>query len=98
MIRNKLTQKYYSGNQNLPSPVDYYRKIFPHIKIRGAWTKVLCTFHGESNPSLSINLREGHFRCFSCGTKGNGIIAFHKLLKGFHSYKEAARDLEASRF
>jgi DNA primase len=37
---------------------------------------ILCPFHGESNPSLSVNESSGVFICFSCKESGN----FAKLL------------------
>ncbi len=35
--------------------------------------KVLCPFHREDTPSLSINLSEGKWQCFGCGAKGNTL-------------------------
>ncbi len=35
--------------------------------------KVLCPFHDEKTPSLSINLEDGKFQCFGCGEKGNTL-------------------------
>ena len=38
----------------------------------------LCPFHKDSRAgSLVINKITGAFRCFSCGTRGGDIIAFH---------------------
>ncbi len=30
-----------------------------------------CPFHKDNNPSLSITLATGSFRCFSCGARGD---------------------------
>jgi DNA primase len=35
--------------------------------------KVLCPFHDETKPSLSINLAQGVFHCFGCGASGSVI-------------------------
>lgn len=32
---------------------------------------VLCIFHDEENPSLSINLKRGLYHCHTCGAKGD---------------------------
>ncbi len=70
----------------LPSPFLYYKKIFPNIILGSEWVSVRCVFHNDSNPSLSINLKNGGFNCFSCGAKGGDLIAFHQkhFNLGFH--------------
>lgn len=35
--------------------------------------KILCPFHAEKTPSLSLNLSEGKWHCFGCGAKGNAL-------------------------
>ena len=62
----------------LPTPLFYYKKIFPNIVSGSEWVKVCCVFHNDRNPSLSINLKSGGYNCFSCGEKGGDIIAFHQ--------------------
>jgi hypothetical protein len=62
----------------LPAPAKYYTGEFPNLKIKSEWVKVRCCFHSpDLTPSLSINMVNGHFRCFSCGAKGGDIISFH---------------------
>jgi hypothetical protein len=31
---------------------------------------ILCPWHNDRNPSLSINLTKGMYHCFACGKKG----------------------------
>ena len=63
----------------MPSPVEYYAAQLAGLKVKQGWAKVLCCFHEENQPSLSINLIEGHFRCFACNAKGGDVLAFHRL-------------------
>ena len=37
---------------------------------------ILCPFHNDVNPSLSVNLQRGQFHCFACGESG----PFYKLI------------------
>lgn len=76
----------------LPSPRNYYSEHFPNMKLGSTWSMVLCPFHEDSKPSLSINLDEGYFRCHACGAKGANIVAFHRQ---FHKmgFVEACEDL-----
>ncbi len=64
----------------LPTPSEYYSKQFPGLKIKLEWVRVKCCFHEpDNNPSLSISMVNGNFKCFACGAKGCDIIAFHRL-------------------
>ena len=58
----------------LPTPAAYYSKQFQNLKIKSEWVKVRCCFHDDSTPSLSINMVNGHFRCFGCGAKGGDVL------------------------
>lgn len=82
---------------NLPSPVNYYLKIFPNIPFRQDWIKVLCPFHDDHSPSLSINLKEGWFKCHTCGVGGGGITKFHMMKYGL-SFQETIKRLEGGRW
>ena len=81
---------------SLPPPARYLSerellKRNPH----GEWAVITCPIHkggAEKNPSLSISLSDGHFRCFSCGVSGGDILALHRLITG-KSFVEAVRDL-----
>lgn len=64
----------------LMAPADYYEIQFPGLKKNQGWAKVRCVFHHDENPSLSINLDHGHFKCHACGAKGGDIISFHARL------------------
>ena len=78
----------------LPSPVHYYKKIFPGFTSGSGWTNVCCCFHNDRNPSLSINLKSGGFLCHACGAKGGDLIAFTQLHKGI-GFRESVSHLIA---
>ncbi|MCH4248862.1 CHC2 zinc finger domain-containing protein [Acinetobacter populi] len=63
-------------------------------KGRTLWIKVVCPFHDDKAPSLSINTQKGCFKCFACEAKGGDIIAFHMQLKGI-GFVEACKQLGA---
>ena len=46
---------------------------------RGRQITVLCLFHPDKSPSLSINLEKAVFHCFGCGV-GGGVKEFARLL------------------
>lgn len=76
----------------LPLAKDYYCGEFSGLKTNQEWIKVVCPFHDDHTPSLSINLKEGHFKCHACHIKGGDIISFHQ--KRYHlSFVEACQDL-----
>ena len=77
-----------------PDPAAYYAGHFSGIEGKHGWVKVLCPFHDDHNPSLSVSLEHGGFHCFTCGEHGT-LIDFHMTSKGL-SFPEACRDLEAS--
>lgn len=82
------------NRSDLPHPEKYYAQQFPGLNIKSKWIKVRCCFHEDRNPSLSINIESGHFKCFSCDAKGCDILAFHQLRYGF-DFITAAKDLGA---
>lgn len=43
--------------------------------------KYHCPFHNDKTPSLSINPKNGKFRCFSCGENGDGIDIVQRLFE-----------------
>lgn len=58
-----------------------YKEFLPTIQEKANGEAiVLCPFHNDTNPSLSINLRTGLYHCFGCGEKGN-IFSFYMKLK-----------------
>ncbi|OGV48943.1 MAG: hypothetical protein A3F46_06860 [Legionellales bacterium RIFCSPHIGHO2_12_FULL_42_9] len=78
--KNKGRRKF--DRSLLPAPAAYYSQEIPNLKIKSEWAQTHCCFHDDSNPSLSLNMKSGHFRCFGCGAKGGDIIAFHMLRYG----------------
>jgi hypothetical protein len=66
----------------LPSPAAYYSQEIKSLKIKSEWVQTHCCFHDDSKPSLSLNMIDGHFRCFACGAKGGDVLAFHRLRYG----------------
>lgn len=92
---NYTTNKYKKFDRTrLPTPVSYYSKQFKNLKIKSEQVSVKCCFHDDKNPSLSINLVDGHFRCFGCGAKGHDVLAFHQLRYGL-SFFDAVTQLGA---
>ncbi len=76
-------------------PETYYRND-AGLDLKGrpnnqGWLFAVCPLHGDSKPSLSVNLSHGGFCCFGCGEKGD-LIRFHSLIHRT-SYKAALSDL-----
>lgn len=48
---------------------------FSHTRL--GWQKVSCYgaghLYGDRNPSASINLSTGHYKCFGCGLEGDAV-------------------------
>jgi len=80
----------------LPTPARYYSIEFPGLKIKSEWVKVICPFHDDHNPSLSINMVGGYFKCHACGSKGCDLLAF-QCLRHNQSFQEAVSTLSAWR-
>ena len=81
---------------SLPAPLSYLASAGLRIgKRSGSWIKACCPVHkggAEKNPSMSVHISEGHFKCFSCGVKGRDIIALHRLITKL-GFREAFADL-----
>lgn len=77
----------------LSNPQAYYSQFFA-LKGNKAKHLVLCCFHHDKEPSLSLDLTTGRFNCFGCGASGGDIVDFHQL-KYDLNFKEAAKDLGA---
>jgi hypothetical protein len=58
------------------------------------YAQVRCPLHGEKNPSLSIHLERGHWRCFACGETGGDALELYRRTRGL-SFAQAARELGA---
>ena len=93
--RSKSFKKIFNRS-GLPKPLDYYRQQFSKLRINKSsdWMKVNCCFHEDHNPSLSIHLKSGGFKCFSCGAKGGDVLAFHMQRYGL-TFIAAVTALEA---
>ena len=81
---------------SLPTPLKYLasRGLLKR-KPRGEWAAEFCPVHKggkEKNPSLRINLVDGHFRCMTCGESGGDLIALHRLTTGL-GFRETVRAL-----
>ena len=83
--------------ETLKSAIDpeaFYRAALPDLKGKPTtqgWILAVCPFHGDTDPSLSINLKHGGFHCFGCGEKGD-LISFHAKRNRL-SFREAMDDL-----
>lgn len=61
---------------------NFYARHIPGFESNGkAEVSCLCPFHDDKEPSLSVNLEKGVFKCFGCGKQG-GIIKFIQLRYG----------------
>lgn len=58
------------------------------------YAQVRCPIHGESNPSLSIHLARGNWRCFACGEAGGDALELYRRARDI-SFVQAARELGA---
>jgi hypothetical protein len=58
------------------------------------YAQVRCPIHGEKNPSLSIHLERGNWRCFACGEAGGDALELYRRVRGL-SFAQAARELGA---
>ena len=93
-FKNKFKSKRLKENKPIafPDPLSFYQKEFPEIERKGEWVKVHCCFHEDKNPSLSVNLVHGGFKCWACGTSGGGIVTFYRRRYGL-SYSEIIKRL-----
>ena len=58
--RNKYRREF--DRSRLPTPVSYYKTQFEKLKTKSKQVSVICCFHNETTPSLSLNLVDGYFR------------------------------------
>ena len=84
------------ARSSLPSPIQYLTgRSLIKTKTYGEWVSIYCPAHKggeEQNPSLRINLIDGHFRCMSCGVRGGDVISLHRLITGL-GFLNAVRDI-----
>lgn len=71
----------------------FYQRHIPKFDANGKTeVQCLCPFHEDKNPSLSVNLEKGVFKCFGCGEQG-GVVKFIQLRYGLDK-KEALRKIK----
>lgn len=75
MTKDALLQHYTSFE-------GFYSQYFDGHRVlqNGEW-QVLCPFHEDKNPSMTVNPKTGLFNCFACGAKG-GFIDFYMKQHG----------------
>ena len=73
--------------ERLDKEAFYRRELGELPRPRGDEVQVLCPFHEDGDPSLSINLKTGLFHCHGCGVSGD-IFKFYQLRHGC-DFKEA---------
>lgn len=60
----------------------FYQRHIPKFDANGKTeVQCLCPFHDDKEPSLSVNLEKGVFKCFGCGEQG-GVVKFVQLRYG----------------
>lgn len=81
----------------LPPALSFWEGEFGSLGRGGkSWRRVLCPFHRDRHPSLSVNAESGGFYCFACGAKGGDLVAYVMLRDGV-DFKTAAQSLGAWR-
>lgn len=62
-----------------PNVLAYYKAELKLLSVSSSnvWAMALCPFHDDKIPSLSVNVKHGGFKCFSCGCAGGDILHFH---------------------
>ncbi|NUA28664.1 CHC2 zinc finger domain-containing protein [Cupriavidus basilensis] len=58
------------------------------------YAQVRCPIHSEDNPSLSIHMQRGNWRCFACGEAGGDVLELYRRTRDI-SFIQAARELGA---
>jgi DNA primase len=80
------SRKKYQGKLDksmLLSPIATLDLLGVRYRRSGQRLECFCPFHkngAERNPSLMVDVRDGHFRCFTCGAKGGDVIALYRAV------------------
>ena len=61
------------------------------IKNTGRRQHVVCPFHGDTNPSMTI-YPDNSYKCFGCGIYGMGAISF--VMESKCTFIEAVKELK----
>jgi len=77
------------------SPISQIVGTFIPLQRKGRNLMALCPFHGDTNPSMTVNDERGTFRCWSCQTGGDAItfVMEFKKLDFIEAMRECARIL-----
>ena len=62
------------------------------IKNTGRRQHVVCPFHGDTNPSMTIYPNDNSYHCFGCSCSGSGAISF--VMESGCSFLEAINELK----
>ena len=74
----------------------YFPEWEPPKKGIYPWTKCLCPFHGDENPSAAVSYDREAFNCLACGVKGDAIsIIRHEEEVTFAEAKRIAEEVLA---
>ncbi|MEI0550874.1 CHC2 zinc finger domain-containing protein [Brachyspira intermedia] len=58
--------------------------------------KSICPFHNDKNPSLSFNIKDNYYHCFSCGASGDNIKLVQELL--YCNFNEAIEFITGNKY
>lgn len=58
----------------------------------GRQQNVVCPFHGDNNPSMTIYPKDNSYYCFGCSRNGQGAISF--VLESGCTFEEAIKELK----
>jgi len=72
--------------------LSFYETELGPLKRQGQQYVVLCPFHSDNTPSLSIDPHKGLFHCFGCD-QGGDSFAFYRLRHPGSSFSEAKEAL-----
>lgn len=67
----------------------WYYNLIPNIRCLSQ--KIVCPFHGDVNPSLLVNLKEGNWYCFGCNEAGDA----KKFVRLMEAKYNGLNDLQA---
>ena len=76
----------------LPDAAEFYARELDSLKGAGTWRDALCPFHGDTRPSMRVNVQTGAYKCMACGEGGSDLIAFLRRRDGL-SFRDACRRL-----
>jgi putative DNA primase/helicase len=57
---------------------NFYRSHLSSVKHRNGQINALCPFHEDHNPSFSVNIKTGQYKCHGCNEKGNAFTFAQK--------------------